>query len=184
MRQKKQESKTKKSKHVFCHSRYLKQSHSCNQSNSSLHNLSLYNQNSRSLKTHVLVCTQNNPNLNTFDLPIHKRHRAKKMNNTPLQEISNVSNQPHQSTYPKSITITTQTDNPTNLGRGSNPLDPNRVENPFDIAQSYTPTPLTNLHEVLNVNFISEAIRLDNQSNRIRKMIQNQDLLALSFFSR
>ena len=117
----------KQSKHVFCHSRYLKQSHSCNQSNSSLHNLSLYNQISRSLKTHVLVCTWNKPTLNIFDFPIHKRHQAKKMNNTPLQKIPNVSNQPHQSTYPKYITIATQTDTPTNLGRGNIPIDPNRV---------------------------------------------------------
>ena len=40
----------KQSKHASCHSRYLKQSLSCNHSNSSLHNLSQYNQNSRSLK--------------------------------------------------------------------------------------------------------------------------------------
>ena len=64
----------KQSKRAFCHSRCLKQSHSCNQSNFSLRNLSLYNPNSRSLKTHVLVCTRNNPNLNTFDIPIYKRH--------------------------------------------------------------------------------------------------------------
>ena len=33
----------KQSKHASCHSRYLKQSISCSQSNSSLYNLSLYN---------------------------------------------------------------------------------------------------------------------------------------------
>ena len=106
------------------------------------------------------------------------------MKNTPLQEIPNISNQPHQTTYPKSITIATQTDIPTNLGRGTTPLDPNRVEKPFDIAQSDTPTLLANLHKVLNESFISEAIRLDNQSNRIRKIIQNQDWLALKHYSR
>ena len=36
----------------------------------------------------------------------------------------------------------------------------------------------------MNKNFISEAIKLDNQSNRIRKMIQNQDWLALKHYSR
>ena len=106
------------------------------------------------------------------------------MYNIPLQENHNVSNHPNQTNYPKSITIATQTDNPTSIGNGTTPLDPNRVENPFDTAQSDTSIPLANLHKVLNENFISEAIRLHNQSNRIRTAIQNQDWLALKHYSR
>ena len=155
------------SKHAFCHSRCLKQSHSCNHPNSSLNNLSLYQSNSRFLNTQVPVCTRNNPNSITFKKTIHKRPRAKKMNNIPLQESPNVSIHPNQTIYPKSITIATQIEKLTNKGKGTTPLDPNWVENPFDIAQSDTSIPLANLHKVLNENFISEAITFDNQSNRI-----------------
>ena len=63
--------------------------------------------------------------------------------------------------------IATQKDNPTNIGKGTTPLDPNWIENPIDNTQSVPSIPLSNLHKVLNENFISEAIRLDNQSDRI-----------------
>ena len=101
------------------------------------------------------------------------------MNTIPLQENSNVSNHPNQTNNPKSITIATQTDSPTNIGKGTAPLHPNRVGNPFDNTQSVTLFPLSNLLKVLNENFISEAIILDNESNSIRKKIQNQDWLYL-----
>ena len=104
--------------------------------------------------------------------------------NTPLQENPNVSNQPPQLNCSKSNNIATQTDNPSNLGKGTTPLDHNRVKNPFENTQADTPIPLQNLHKVLNENFISGAIKLDNQSNKIRKMIQNQDWLALKHYSR
>ena len=102
----------------------------------------------------------------------------------PLQENNIISNQPQQLDPPKSITTSTQTDNQCNLGKGLTPLDPSRVKNPFENTHSENNIPLSNLHKVMNENFISEAIKLDNQSNRIRKMIQNQDWLALKHYSR
>ena len=109
---------SKQSKHAFCHFRCLNQSHSCIYSNSSLHNSSILNSNSISnsqSQSKVLVCTRNNPNVNTFDNTIHKRSRTKNMSTqTPLQENPNVSNQPPQRVCSKSITIATQTDKPSN----------------------------------------------------------------------
>ena len=43
-------------------------------------------------------------------------------------------------------------------------------------------SPFLHRIKVLNEKFISEAIRLDNQSNRVPKMIQNQDWLALKHY--
>ena len=102
----------------------------------------------------------------------------------PLQENTTANNQPQQLNPPRSVTIATQTDTDNNLGKGLTPLDPTRAKNPFDNTQSENNIPLSNLHKVMNENFISEAIKLDNQSNRIRKMIQNQDWLALKHYSR
>ena len=102
----------------------------------------------------------------------------------PLLENTTVSNQPQQLDRPRSVTTATQTDIGNNLGKGTTPLDPTRVKNPFENTQSENNIPLSNLHKVMNENFISEAIKLDNQSNRIRKMIQNQDWLALKHYSR
>ena len=56
-----------------------------------------------------------------------------KMNTIPLQENSNDGNQlTPVPINPTAITIATQTDNPTNLGKGTKPLDPNLVKNPFE----------------------------------------------------
>ena len=191
----------KQNRHAFCQIRCSHQSHSCNLSNSSLHKVSLPSSklishsnscptNSHSIphsnyistNSKVLVCTRNNPYSNTSDNPIHKRPRAKKM--SPLQENNIVSNQPQQLDPPKSITTSTQTDNQCNLGKRLTPLDPSRVKNPLENTHSENNIPLSNLHKKMNENFISEAIKLDNQSNRIRKMIQNQDWLALKHYSR
>ena len=93
------------------------------------------------------------------------------MINTPIQENTTVSNQPPQLNLPKPITTATQTDHQCKIGKGLTPLDPNRVKNRFDDTQSDTNILQSNLHKVMNENFISEAIKLDNQSNRIRKTI-------------
>ena len=101
-----------------------------------------------------------------FEKTIYKRSRTRKMKTIPLKENPNVSNHPNQTNNHKSIKIATQTDNPTNIGKETTPLDPNRIENPFENTQSVTSIPLSNLYKVLNENFISEAIRLYNQSSR------------------
>ena len=121
---------SKLNKHGFCQFRCPNQSHSCNYSNSSLHNFSLQiskstsSSNSLSTKSKVLVCTRKNPNSNTFDKLIHKRPRTRKMINTPLQENTTVSNQPPQLNLPKSITTAIQTDHRCNIGKGLTPLIP------------------------------------------------------------
>ena len=84
-----------------------------------------------------------------------------------------------------SVTIGTQIENTSNIGKGMEPLDPNRAENPFDKAQpGETPIHLSNFHKVLNDNFIVEAIKPDNQSARIRKLIINKDWIALKHYSK
>ena len=191
---------SKQSRHAFCQICGSNQLHSCNHSNSSLLNISLHSSktipHSNSYNSHfhqsstsnhptnsnVIVCTRNKPYSNTFDKPIHKRPRVKKMN--PIQENTTVSNQPQHLDPPRSVTTATQIDIDNNLGKGITPLDPTRVKNPFENTQSENNIPLSNLHKVMSENFISEAIKLDNQSNRIRKMIQNQDWLALKHYSR
>ena len=65
-----------------------------------------------------------------------------------------------------------------NIGKGTDPLDSNRGKNPFDDSHSNKPISLSHLNKVLNKNIISEVIRFDNQSNRIKKIIQIQDWLA------
>ena len=107
------------------------------------------------------------------------------MNSIPLQNNSNlVNNNVDIQQNPNSITIGTQTDNSSNIGKGTETLDPNRVINPFDNSQpGSNPLQLTNRHKVMNVHFIAEAIELDNQSSRIRKLINNKGWPALKHFS-
>ena len=191
---------SKQNIHAFCQKCRSNQSHSCNHFKSSLHNNSLnssktipysnyfnshFHQNSipnHNTNSNVFVSTRNKPYSNTFNKPIYKRPQIKKMN--PLQENTTANNQPQQLNPPRSVTIATQTDTDNNLGKRLTPLDPTRAKKPFDNTQLENNIPLSNLHKVMNENFISEAIKLDNQSNRIRKMIQNQDWLALKHYSR
>ena len=76
------------------------------------------------------------------------------------------------------LPLAPKTETPSNIERGTEPLEHNWLKNPFDNPHSDIHIPLSNLSKVLNENFISEAIRLDNQRNKIRKMIQNKDWLA------
>ena len=107
------------------------------------------------------------------------------MNNKPLQGNPNKGNRSNTTTEKPTFTrIGNQTDIPSNIRRGTEPSNPIRVKNPIDDPQLDIPIPLTNLHKFLNGNFKSEAIGLDNQSNRMKKMIQNKDRLALKHYSR
>ena len=79
-----------------------------------------------------------------------------------------VSNDSETQANKNSITIGTQTDNLSNIGNGTGPLDPNRADNPFGETQpGENPIQLSNLHKVLNKHFIAEATKLDNQSTII-----------------
>ena len=72
-----------------------------------------------------------------------------------------------------------------NIGKATEPQDPNRAENPFEKAQpGKNPIQLSNLHKVLNEHFIAEATKLDNQSARIRKLIINKDWLEIKHYSK
>ena len=81
-----------------------------------------------------------------------------------------------------SITIGTQTEETLNIGKDLGPLGPDRAVNPLKNTQTGE-TPLL-FSGVMNGNFIAEAIKLDNQSARIRKMIINKDWLALKHHSK
>ena len=108
------------------------------------------------------------------------------MNTIPLQSNQTLINTEEEfQINNNSVTIGTQTENTSNVGKGIEPLDPNRVENPFDKAQLVeTPIQLSNLHKVFNGNFFAEAIKLDNQSARIRKLIIKKDWIALKHNSK
>ena len=110
---------------AFCHFRRS------NQLLSSIHS------NYSNLNTKIPVCTRNNPNSDTFIKPIRKRFRSKKMKLIPLPENPNVGNQSTPVPInPTAITIATQKDNPPNLGKGIEPLDPNRMKSPFENSQT------------------------------------------------
>ena len=108
------------------------------------------------------------------------------MNSIPLQSNQALINTDGESqANNSSVTIGTQTENLSIMGKGIEPLDPNRVENPFKKTQpGETSIQLSNLHKVLNEKFIAEVIKLDNQRARIRKLIINEDWLALKHYSK
>ena len=107
------------------------------------------------------------------------------MKSKPLQENPNAGNNSNAlSEKPFSSTIGNQTETPSNMGSGTKPLNPNPAKNQFDNPHSDIPIPIWNLHNVLKENLISETIHLDNESNRVRNMIQNNDWLALKRYSR
>ena len=115
-----------KSKHAFSLNRYQNQSPFI----SLLTNSKALLANSN---TKLNVCTRNRPFKNTFDQNIVKRFRAKnKMNSIPLQSNQTLINT-HGESQPShnSVTIGIQTENLSNMGKGTEPLNPNRVKTPI-----------------------------------------------------
>ena len=96
----------------------------------------------------------------------------------PANTLNNYSIKP-----PTSIYIGTQTDNNFNIGQGLRPFNPHIVKNPFDdITLENSSDYLLNLHKVLGEAFISEAIKIDTNSNKIRRLIELQDWTAIKIF--
>ena len=84
---------------------------------------------------------------------------------------------------PTGITRGTQTDSNSNLGQGLKPLNPHIVKSPFDdITIENSPDYLLNLHKVLGEAFVAEAIKNDSNSNKIRRLIDLQDWMAIKNF--
>ena len=82
-------------------------------------------------------------------------------------------------------TITTQTDDTNNTGKGRNPLLTKQHFNPFaDIQYDESPDYLKNLHKVLGEDFIAEATKIDPQSRSLFQIIQDKHCSTLKHFSR
>ena len=127
------------------------------------------------INTKVHVCTRNGLLGNTFDQKSIKIYRSKnKKSSKPLQNNSELLNNDNF------ITIGTQTNQTSNIDRGTEPLDPNWAKNIFDNPETgINPLQLANLHKAKNKHFIAEAIKLNNRNCRIRKTILYEDWLAL-----
>ena len=104
----------------------------------------------------------------------------------PLQNNSDLLN--NDNAIPQnsnSVTIGLQNEQTSNIGRGTEPLDPNRAKKPFEHPQpGNNSLQLANFYKVMNEHFITKAIKLDNQSCRNRKMILNKDWLAVKHHSK
>ena len=97
----------------------------------------------------VAITTRNNPNKETYSIPILKRPRAP---NKKLQ-METETNQPKNL-----VNSSTQTEGHSNKGRGLDPIDPSKHQELFT-AHSEIPTPAyrENLNKVFNEEFIAEA---------------------------
>ena len=84
-----------------------------------------------------------------------------KMNSIRLQNNSDLLND--NNAIPKSfnsVTIGTQTEQTSNVGRGTETLETNGASNSFENPQpGNNPLQLANLHKVINEHFIAESIK-------------------------
>ena len=122
----------------------------------------------------VHVTTRNKPQLNTYTVPIKKRHRGPNRKKTE-----------NMSTPQETNTIATQTEETSNIGQGRKPLTDMEHFNPLpEINHENSPDYLKQLYRVFGENFIAEATRSDPQSKNLFQIIDEKNWDTLKFFSR
>ena len=122
----------------------------------------------------IHVTTRNNPQLNTYTVPIKKRQRGPNK-----KRVENMT------TPQKTNSIATQTEETSNLGKGRQPLAEKEHYNPLpDIDLENSPVYLKQLYRVFGENFIAEATRKEPQSRNLFQIIEEKTWVALKQFSR
>ena len=133
-----------------------------------------YNSINPLFSTKIHVTTRSNLQVETFQVPIKKRHRAPNKKKTQTMATPQETN-----------TIATQTEETSNLGKGHQPLEDREHFNPIsELDYENTPDYLKQLHRVFGENFIAEATRNDPQSRNLLQIIEDKNWESLRHFSR
>ena len=113
----------------------------------------------------IHVTTRNNPQLNTYTVPIKKPQRGPNR-----KRVENMS------TSQETNTIATQTEETSNLGQGRQPLAEKEHYNPLpETDHENSPDYLKQLYRVFRENFIAEATRSDPQSRNLFQIIEEKN---------
>ena len=185
--------------HAFCHSRPRKQSlnlkHNLNtqilhtdkinsikpqpySNNSSYKPLKIFKQfstNYQSKNQFINVITRSRPQVDTFNRPVIRRHRAPNKKRTIPQNMEN------QTTRPPLVTISTQTEDSDNIGRGREPIQPALHPQKFPLSSNRERMPdyRKHLSRVFGEEFLAEATKQDRTLTPIIKTIKGKDWEAL-----
>ena len=109
----------------------------------------------------IHIATGNKPDLNTYTVPIKKRHRVPNKNKTRSMTTPNETN-----------TIATQTDETSYLGQGRLPLSEKGHYNPIPVINyDNSPDYLKQLYRLFGENFIAEVTRSDPQNRNLFQII-------------
>ena len=118
------------------------------------------------LSRKIHITTRNNRELNTYTVPIKRRHKG------PNKKKSE---QPVVTTPQETNTIATQTEEISNLGQGRQPLSDKEHSNPLPkIDYDNSPDYLKQLYRVFGENFVAEATRSDPQSRNSFQIIEKK----------
>ena len=174
-----QNSRTKKSAFCLnCNSVQLPLTHSISNSNyssetiptlSQLHSSKINSSSSYTItkniqtnKRNINAITRQNPNRNTSDITIQRRHRAPNKNKMDTTDMNSKS---------------TQTDNQeaSNIGRGREPILEEKHQPLFQFTEQPTPEYRHKLQQVLGEAFLAEATAKDKNLLNIIRIVEKQD---------
>ena len=121
------------------------------------------------------MITRNRPQIETSNRTIVRRYRGPNKKKTNLQTMKN------QPTRVPLVTISTQTDNNDNIGKGREPIKPDLHAQIFPLSSNSERMPnyRKQLARVFREEFLAEATREDRTLTPIIKMIKDKDWESL-----
>ena len=123
----------------------------------------------------INVITRNRPQVETFNRPVVGRHRAPNKKRTIPQNMEN------QTTRPPLVTISTQTEDSDNIGRGREPIQTELHPQVFPLSSisERMPDYRKHLSRVFGEEFLAETTKQDRTLTPIIKIIKDKDCEAL-----
>ena len=121
------------------------------------------------------MITRNKPQIETSNRTIVRRYKGPNKKKTNLQTMEN------QPTRLPLVTISTQTDNNANIGKGREPIQPDLHAQIFPLSSNSERMPnyRKQLARVFGEEFLAEATRQDSTLTPIIKMIKDKDWESL-----